>query len=160
VVIEDVGGHAGAAMVPNETFEASVGTCREHIGVRAGKEHRFAVGSCHVRSRVVVGSSIVRACAVVPLGRRISVASPSGQSARFDHFGDIGRGDNADHLVALNHQYSAPGRRLHALQQCSDRLVGGGEDVMTMLPSITERRRTTSLEKRSICRLAGTDLRA
>ena len=32
----------------------------------------------------------------------------------------------ADHLVALNHQYSAPGRRLHALQQCSDRLVGGG----------------------------------
>lgn len=35
VVIEDVGGHASAAMVPNETFEASVGNCREHIGVRS-----------------------------------------------------------------------------------------------------------------------------
>ena len=126
VVIEDVGGHASAAMVRNETFEASVGNCRKHIGVGAVKN----TGS----PSVAVMSGFQSWSAVQPFGLarwdrwdvEYRIASPSGQSARFDHFGDIGRGDNADHLVALNPHYSAPGRRLHALQQWSDRLVGRG----------------------------------
>ena len=125
VVIEHVGGHASAAMVRNETFEASVGNCQKHIGVGAVKNTgspSVAVmsgsrgGRQFNRSGLrggTVGTSNIDSITERPIGALQS-------------FGDIGRGDNAGHLVALNPHYSAPGRRLHALQQCSDRLVGRG----------------------------------